>query len=160
MVVRANNAETAKPAYKILVSACLAGINRAYDGKNRLKKRVKELVDSSLAIPVCPEVLGGLKTPRAACEIVGGDGSDVLSGKAKVITIHGEDITKKIICGSRKVLKIARRYKIKKAVLKSNSPSCGVGKIYDGTFSGLLKKGNGVLASLLRQNGLEVDRES
>ena len=114
------------------------------------------MVEDGLAIPVCPEVLGGLRIPRENSEITGGNGSDVLEGKARVITISGKDVTSNFIKGAKVVLAFAKKYRIKKAILKSNSPSCGLGKIYDGSFTSKLINGSGVTASLLRQKGIKV----
>jgi len=139
-----------------MVSACLAGIDCTYTGKNKLKPSIKKMVDDGIAIPVCPEAMGGMGIPRENSEIVGGDGSDVLKGRARVITISGRDVTKTYIRGARAALSIARIYGIKKAVLKSKSPACGAGRIYDGSFTKKLKKGSGVTASLLCQKGIKV----
>jgi uncharacterized protein YbbK (DUF523 family) len=105
---------------------------------------------------VCPEVLGGLDTPRCPCEIVGGDGGDVLCGTARVLSRDGGDMTQPYVDGAKKTLEIARQCGARRAYLKSRSPSCGYGCIYDGTFSGKLKAGAGVAAQLLKQNGIEV----
>jgi uncharacterized protein YbbK (DUF523 family) len=138
----------------ILVSACLSGINCTWDGKNRLDKEVKKLVARKLALPVCPEVLGGRDIPRTRTEIKGGRGEDVLCGRAKVIDERGEDVTDEFIKGAYKALEIAKKHNIEKAILKSKSPSCGVGKIYDGSFKGRLVKGDGVTAALLKKEGI------
>lgn len=111
------------------------------------------------AIPVCPEVLGGSSIPREACEISDGDGERVLTGKAKVRTVSGKDVTEKLASGARKTLLMAKRFGIKRAVLKSKSPSCGCGMIYDGTFTGALKKGNGVTAALLLKHSIKIYNE-
>lgn len=140
----------------ILVSACLAGIDCTYRGKNKLKPAIKKMVDDGIAIPVCPEVMGGLGIPRENSEIVGGDGMDVLKGRARVITISGKDVTKVYIKGAKAALSIARIYSAKKAILKSKSPACGVGRIYDGSFTKKLRKGSGVTASLFCQKGITV----
>ena len=139
----------------ILVSACLAGINCAWDGKNRLNKEIKRLVDNKLAIPLCPEVLGGRDIPRTKAEIKSGSGEDVLDGKAKVFDENGKDLTDEFLKGAYLVLLDAKKHSIKKAVLKSKSPSCGVGSVYDGSFSGNLVRGDGVSAALLKREGLE-----
>jgi uncharacterized protein YbbK (DUF523 family) len=97
--------------------------------------------------------------PRENIELSGGDGRDLLDGKAKAISISGRDVTKTLIAGAYKVLEAAKRYDIKEAVLKSNSPTCGVGRIYDGTFSNTLRNGDGVLAALLKNNGIKVSTE-
>lgn len=140
----------------ILVSACLGGVNCRWNGENRLNKKIESLVKEKKAIPLCPEILGGLPTPRPPAEISGGTGIDVLDGKAKVIDREGSDITKNFILGAYEVLRIAKENKIRRAFLKSRSPSCGCGKIYDGTFKGRLKKGDGVLAALLKREGIKI----
>ena len=149
----------AKKPYKYIVSACLAGVSCTYKGGNKLHLQIKHLVDEGLAIPACPEVMGGLPIPRENSEIVGGDGADVLKKAASVLTSSGIDISKNYTRGARKILSLAKKHKINKAILKSNSPACGYGRIYDGTFRKVLKKGNGVLAELLRQNGIRVITE-
>ena len=141
-----------------LVSACLVGINCKYDGKNNKNKKIFEMYKKGELIPVCPEQLGGLSTPREPAETTG-DGSDVLKGKAKVLTISGKDITSNFVKGAEEVLKIAKDLNIKEVILKSKSPSCGYKKIYDGTFSKKLVDGNGVLASLLEQNKIKIHTE-
>ncbi len=140
----------------ILVSACLAGLNSKYNGKSNYNEYIEKLVKEGKAIMVCPEQMGGLPTPRDSCEIVCGDGGDVLSGKSNIMDSKGKNQTEKFIKGAEETLKVGRLYNIKKAILKSKSPSCGVGKIYDGTFSGKLIEGNGVTAELLIKNGFEV----
>ena len=144
----------------ILVSACLAGINCRYDGKNSLNKAVCGLVAGGGAIPVCPEQLGGLPTPRAPAEIKAGCGAGVLDGKCRVINKEGLDVTGNFIKGAEETLKIAVMVGVKKAVLKSGSPSCGCGRIHDGTFSGRMAEGNGVAAELLIREGIEVISET
>ena len=138
----------------ILVSACLAGVNCAWDGKNKLNKDIKDMVDKGLAIPVCPEVLGGRSVPRTKTELRGGNGEHVLDGKAKVFDENGKDVTSLFLKGARATLEVAKRHGIKKAILKSKSPSCGVGKIYDGNFRNNLVDGNGVTVALLIREGI------
>lgn len=145
--------------YIYLVSACLAGIDCTYNGKNRLNYDIKKLVEKGIALSVCPEVLGGASVPREICEISGGDGGDVLDKAAKVRTVSGKDITKKLISGARKTLVLAKSYGIKKAILKSRSPSCGMGMIYDGTFTCKLKRGDGVTTALLRGHNIKIYNE-
>lgn len=140
----------------IVVSACLAGVNCKYNGGNSCNLSVKELVSSGKAIPVCPEQLGGSPTPRIAAEIRGGTGADVLDGKCKVFRKDGKDVTGEFIKGAYEVLTIVKLVGAKKAVLKSKSPSCGYGKIYDGSFKGQLIGGNGVTAELLLRNGIVI----
>lgn len=132
-----------------LCSACLLGINCRYDGKNNLNKKVILLSRREILIPVCPEQLGGLSTPREICE---------LRGK-RVVTRSGKDVTKNFLRGAKEVLKIAKLLNIREAILKQKSPSCGCGKIYDGSFSGRIIKGYGVTASLLKKEGIKVISE-
>ena len=132
-----------------LCSACLLGINCRYDGKNKLNKKVIELVKRWILIPVCPEILGGLPIPREPAEQRG----------KKVITKSGKDVTKYFKKGAKEVLKIAKLFKAKKAILKQMSPSCGSGKIFDGTFSGKIKKGDGVTTALLKKNKIKIFSE-
>lgn len=139
-----------------IVSACLVGKCCVYDGSSNLVIQIKELMDSGRAVALCPEELAGLKTPRPTAEIFNGSGEDVLKGKAYIFNKEGKDITINIIKGSREFLNIAKEYAIKKAILKTRSPCCGKGKIYDGTFSNRLRKGNGVTTALLLKNGVEV----
>ncbi len=136
-----------------IVSACLAGIKCRYDGKNNTDEKIKKLVEEGKAIPVCPEVLGGLTIPRTPCEIIDNN------GKIKVINKKGIDCTKEFLEGAKKTLAIAQTVGAKKAILKSKSPSCGNGKVYDGSFSGKLIKGQGVTTKLLLDNDIKVCTE-
>ena len=137
-----------------IVSACLAGINCRYDGKNSLNAFVAELVKRGEAVPVCPEQLGGAPTPRIPCEITVCE-----SGAVKVLSKDGRDMTQTFVKGAEKVLAIAKANRATKAILKSNSPSCGCGYVYDGTFTGTKIPGNGLTAQLLIDNGIEVMTE-
>ena len=144
---------------KIIVSACLAGCPCRYDGKAQTDRTAAMLVAEGNAVPVCPECMGGLPTPRIPAEIVGGSGEDVLCGNARVIAWDGKvrlDVSDAFIKGAEEALRIAREAGAGEAILKANSPSCGFGTIYDGTFSGTRKEGNGVAAALLSQNGIKV----
>lgn len=141
----------------ILVSACLLGINCQYNGESDLTEKLLEfLKDKGEFVAVCPEVLGGMTIPRDGSEIVGGTGKDVVSKKAKVKSAKGKDVTKEFLKGAEKVLEFAKKNKVDLAILKAKSPSCGVGLIYDGTFSCKLIEGDGVTAALLRKNGVKV----
>lgn len=131
---------------KILVSACLLGVNCKYDGENNSSKEIDEFLKDYEVIPICPEIMGGLPTPRIAAERV----DDM------VLTKDGRDVTKEYIKGAKESLFLARKYNVKKALLKLRSPSCGYGKIYDGTFSHTITDGNGVTADLLKENGIEI----
>lgn len=143
----------------ILVSACLLGVCCKYSGGDNKNNRVIELMKKHSLIPICPEQLGGLSTPRKPAEIQAEDAKEVLEGKGKVLNTCGEDVTQNFIKGAYEALKIAELYNAKIAILKSKSPSCGCGLIYDGSFSGKLKRGNGVTAELLIQNGIKVYTE-
>ena len=131
---------------KILVSACLLGVNCKYSGGNNYSEEVMEYLKDYEIIPICPEQLGGLPTPRPASEIIGD----------KVINNEGTDVTSNYQKGAEEALKIAKLLGIKKALLKAKSPSCGNGKIYDGTFSGTLIDGDGITTKLLKENNIEV----
>ena len=131
--------------YKYIVSSCLAGIPCRYDGTCKKNEYVLSLVENGLAIPMCPEVLGGLSIPRDPAEIVDG----------RVITINGLDVSDNYKTGAYKVLDYCKKHNIKKAILMDKSPSCGL-RVYDGTFSGKLIDKKGITASLLIDNGIEV----
>ncbi len=134
----------------ILVSACLVGINCKYNGENNYNEKICNMVKEGKALPICSEQLGGLKTPRNPAEI------KIINGKRHVIDDEGNDVTENFERGANEVLKLAKSLNIKKAILKSRSPSCGLNKIYSGNFDKKLVDGNGVLAELLKQNGIEV----
>jgi uncharacterized protein YbbK (DUF523 family) len=146
---------------KVLVSACLIGENV------RFNKRVKIYENSRLGdwklqgrlVPFCPEVAGGLPVPRPCSEISGQDGSTVLQGYAKVMNIKGKDVTQYFLTGAQKALELACLHKIKLAVLKDGSPSCGSTYIYDGSFSGIKKPGKGITTVLLEKNSIRVFSE-
>lgn len=146
-------------ATRYIASSCLAGLATRYDGTAAPCGRVEAAVERGAAIPFCPEQGGGLTTPRAPAEIVGGDGRDVLKGNARVVTKNGEDVTEEFIRGARQMLSLAQLTGASAAILKSNSPSCGAGTIYDGTFSGNMVEGDGVAAALLREAGLKIFTE-
>lgn len=143
---------------KILCSACLLGVNCRYNGQTKPNEKVIALFKEEVLIPVCPEQLGGLPTPRTPAETTG-DGSLVLNGKAKVMSKTGVDVTESFTKGAKEVLKLAKLFDISEAILKQRSPSCGCGKIPDGTFSNVFVRGDGVLAALLKQNGLKIISE-
>lgn len=141
----------------ILVSACLAGIPCRYDGRAKPDPQIIDAVARGSAIPACAEQLGGMSTPRPPAEIVGGDGTDVLDGRARVVTTDGDDVTEEFVRGAHQVLEIARRARAQQAVLQARSPSCGCGEIYDGTHSGARVAGDGVVSALLKRHDIEVD---
>ena len=134
----------------ILVSSCLLGMNCKYNGKNNFNAKVKELENYHHFIAVCPEVLGGLGVPRMPSEIL----------DKKVINCNIIDVTKEFILGANETLSIAIRHHCQLAILKSNSPSCGFGQIYDGSFSSTLVNGNGITADLLHKNGIAILNEN
>jgi len=141
----------------ILVSACLLGIDCKYNGSNSLSKAVLEfLKDKGSFVVCCPELLGGLSIPRGPYEIIGGTGKEVIEGKARVESDRGEDVTEEFLKGARRTLEFVEQNDIELAILKSGSPSCGVDRVYDGTFSGTLIKGDGVAAALLRSKGVRL----
>jgi uncharacterized protein YbbK (DUF523 family) len=139
-----------------LVSACLCGVNCKYNGKSNLKHSFMELLQEGDVIPICPEQLGGLTTPRLPAEIKAGSGQDVLAGNSKVLNKDGDDVTDNYIRGAYETLKIAKLAGVDTAILKSRSPSCGSGYIYDGSFSYKLRRADGVTAALLKENGIQV----
>lgn len=140
----------------ILVSACLCGVNCRYDGADNNIEIIHKLLKEGAALPVCPEQLGGLATPRIACEIQGGTGVDVLDKKAKVINKANTDLSENFIRGAEETLKLALATGVTKAVFKSRSPSCGAGQVYDGSFKSKLIPGDGVTTALLKKHGIEV----
>ena len=133
-----------------LISGCLVGINCKYNGKNNYNEKAFELVKSRKAIPICPEQLGGLMTPRIPAEI------KIIDGKRRVINKNGEDVTEQFEKGANEVLELCKKLNIEKVILQPRSPSCGVGKIYSGDFNGTLVDGNGITAQLLIDNGIDV----
>ncbi|NLC77828.1 MAG: DUF523 domain-containing protein [Clostridia bacterium] len=143
-----------------IVSACLAGVKCKYNAEDNLHPQIRELLKQERVQLVCPEQLGGLSTPRCPAEIAGGSGEDVWSGKAQVLTREGTDVTGNFIRGGEETLRIARLLGAKGAILKEGSPSCGSSLIYDGTFQGVKKPGQGVTAALLRKEGLKVYSEN
>ena len=143
----------------ILVSACLLGEAVRYNGgDNRCDHALlKRWLDEGRVVPVCPEVAGGLPTPRPPAEITrGGGGRAVLDGEARVLAINGRDVTEAFIGGAEHALLKVREMGIRIAVLKEGSPSCGSGAIYDGSFSSQLIPGNGVFAQLLLDEGFTI----
>ena len=142
-----------------LCSACLLGVKCRYDGKIKPHPKVLELAKKEILIPICPEQFGGQSTPRLDVEIQSGDGLKVLNGTAKCVESNGTEVTQQFISGAEEVLKLAKLYGIKEAILKQRSPSCGSGQIYDGTFSKTLIKGDGVTTALLKRKGIKVISE-
>jgi len=139
-----------------LISACLLGVRCTWSGNNNRNDRAIELSRVETLIPVCPEQLGGLATPRAPQEIQGGTGEDVLDNKCRVLNKNGEDVTSEFIRGAEETLEIARQLNIREFIARSRSPSCGCGQIYDGTFRDRLMDGDGVSTALLRRSGIRI----
>lgn len=131
---------------RIAVSACLLGENCKYNGGNNFSEKVSEYVKGHEVIPVCPEVFGGLPTPREPSEIVDG------------IVRHkdGSSVDKEFRKGAEAAFKIIKEKEVELVILQSRSPSCGVNTIYDGSFSGKIIKGHGVFAEILLRNGIKV----
>ena len=140
---------------KLLISSCLLGIPCRYDGRSKPVPLPKELTDNFELIPVCPEVMGGLPTPRPPAEIVSRS-----AGAIKVVNSEGVDVTENYLAGAGKALEIAKANGCSCALLKEKSPSCSGGQVYDGTFSKTLTDGDGVTAALLKSNSIKVFGES
>lgn len=146
----------------ILISACLAGKAVRYDAKGFpvTDPRLLEGLSKKRLLPFCPEVSGGLATPRSPAEIQGGTGLDVLAGRARIVNALGEDVTDGFLLGAHKALAFAKKNRIVAAILKEKSPSCGSHTVYDGTFSGHLMPGSGVTAALFREHHIQVFNET
>jgi uncharacterized protein YbbK (DUF523 family) len=140
----------------ILVSACLAGINCTYKAGNNRNEKVIKLVRKGKAIPVCPEQLGGLSTPRSGSRIISGNGNDALDGKSKVMTDDGEDVTQQYIKGANETLAIAKNFNVSAVILKQGSPSCGNGYTQGGLNSREKTAGDGITVALMKRNGIKV----
>ena len=135
----------------LIVSKCLAGIPCRYDGKDNLVPEIKALVERGEAVAVCPEVLGGLPTPRTPSE---------LQPDGRVLNKQGEDVTAQFVSGAERALEICREHGCAGAILKARSPSCGKGVIYDGSFAGKRVPGSGVFAQMLLDAGIPVMTEA
>lgn len=132
-----------------LISACLCGVCCRYDGSSFSIDRFVRLAENGLALPVCPELLGGLIVPRPPCELSGG----------RVISKDGDDLTEDFLRGAQRTLELALKHQIRYVIFKERSPSCGCGTVFDGSFSGCLVPGEGVATALLRQYGITVFSE-
>ena len=135
---------------RILVSACLLGVYCRYNGERKQMDGIERLMECAELIPVCPEILGGLPTPRPAAERVGD----------RVMNREGADVTEAYRRGAEETLRLAELFGAKMALLKERSPSCGMGKIHDGSFLGRIVDGSGVTAELLAAHGISVYGES
>lgn len=134
----------------ILISACLLGINCKYNGSNNNIPDIIKQMENVTLISICPEQLGGLTTPRPPAEI---------NEEARILSKEGNDVTKQFLFGAEETLKIAMMYNCEYAILKERSPSCGSNQVYDGSFTGKVKPGEGITASLLKRNGIKVYSE-
>ncbi|MFZ5641618.1 MAG: DUF523 domain-containing protein [Bacillota bacterium] len=143
----------------ILVSCCLLDLHAKYDGGTNANTLLMDYTRLGKYIPVCPEQLGGLPTPRSPVEITGGSGEDVIWGNKKACGEDGRDVTAEFIKGAGEILKIARAFPVTAAILKERSPSCGSSLIYDGTFQHITKPGQGVTTALLRKHNIPVYSE-
>ena len=132
-----------------LCSACLLGINCRYNGKNKMNEKVLEIAKKEVLIPVCPEQLAGMSTPRNSAEIVDG----------KILEQDGRDMTRIYMNGVSEAMKVVEMLGVTEAILKQKSPTCGCGKIYDGTFSGNLTDGDGLFTKALKQKNIKVVSE-
>jgi len=137
----------------VIVSACLLGIKCRYDGGNSLDERLLAMASEVTFIPLCPEQLGGLSTPRVPAQIVKGNGEDVLNSRAKVVDASGRDVTKQFLNGAEEVKRIAKLMRVSTVIMKEKSPSCGVRFISknDSTIEGM-----GVTSALLMREGIRV----
>ncbi len=146
---------------KILVSSCLLGEKVRYDGKIlQYDSRLNQLHKVGIVLSFCPEIAGGLDVPRIPAEIQDSSGESVLDGVSRIVRRDGVDVTDAFVLGANKALETVKSYGIAIAILKSKSPSCGSVTIYDGTFSGRLREGQGVTAALLQKNGVKIFQES
>ena len=134
----------------LIVSKCLAGVPCRYDGKDNLVPEIRALVEAGEAVAVCPEVLGGLPTPRVPSEI---------QPDGRILSKQGEDVTAQFVSGAQCAMAICREHNCTGAILKARSPSCGKGTVYDGSFTGTRVPGNGVFAQMLLRAGIPVMSE-
>lgn len=130
----------------VLISACLLGVNCRYNGSGGMLEEREELMNCAQLVPVCPEILGGLPTPRPPAERI----SD------RVMTCEGDDVTAQYARGAEEALKLARQFGARYALMKERSPSCGSGEIYNGTFAHVRVPGDGVASAMLKAAGIEV----
>ncbi|HEV2613838.1 MAG TPA: DUF523 domain-containing protein [Gammaproteobacteria bacterium] len=148
---------------KILFSGCLLGQKVRYDGRDNLQTnaRLQSPIKAGNVISICPEMAGGLPTPRPPAEIEPGKNvGDIFSGIGRILTNLGDDVTAEYLLGAQKTLELAQKHDIRVAVLKARSPSCGSKQVYDGTHSGIKIDGMGVTAALLTLHGIHVFDET
>lgn len=135
------------------MSGCLLGIKCRYDGTSRPHPGLKEMLEGKVPIPVCPEQLGGLPTPRPPAEISSGDGEEVLLGRAQILNVEGQDVTENYLRGAEETLRIAQIYQVTEALFQDKSPACGVEHIVK---KGKVAKGKGVATARLEAQGIKV----
>ena len=147
----------------LLVSACLLGVACRFDGQSCPAPEIAHLAARGRVVAFCPEVAGGLPTPRPPAEIeeaaAGLDGHAVLDGRTRVARSDGIDVTAPFVKGAQAALSLVQHLRIRQAILKADSPSCGAGRIHEGRFEGRLVPGDGVAAALLKRNGIKVVTE-
>lgn len=148
--------------HKILISACLLGENVRYDGKNSLSNSdtLQAWKIQGRLIPLCPEVAGGLAIPRPAAEIEAGNAEAVIKGEGTIRHKEGTDVTDAFMVGAEMALALCIQHDIRIAILKEGSPSCGVNRLNDGSFSGTKIQGQGLTARLLERHGIAVFSEN
>ncbi len=146
---------------KILISACLLGQPVRYDGKAKEVRHpvLQRWQEEGRLVPLCPEVSGGLPVPRPVAEITACTAEDVIDGRGQVLTEDGDEVSRYFLCGAQHALILCRQQKIRLAILKENSPSCGATQVYDGSFNAKLTTGMGITTALLRHNGITVFSE-
>jgi len=145
---------------KIVVSACLLGFKCRWDGESRPCEKLIDLYKKGEILPICPEELGGLSTPRIPSEVKCGDGSGVVKGVNFVFDKNGKDVTKNFLIGAEKAVELAKKFGATGFLGKSKSPSCGSGCTYDGTFTGKLIKGDGVAVAFFKKNKFNILTEN
>jgi uncharacterized protein YbbK (DUF523 family) len=138
---------------RIVISACLAGLQTRYDGTSRPHPRLAQLATWAVLVPVCPEILGGLGIPRTPCNFLGGDGHDVLRGEARIVDRNGTDLTASFVRGATEVLRVVELVSPHLIVFKEGSPSCGVRKV---DFGGSKRPGCGVVTAMLAAKNIPV----
>lgn len=143
----------------IIVSSCLLGLRAKYDGGRNTADLLLQYAGRGRYLPLCPEQLGGLPVPRPPAEIQGGTGADVLAGRARVVGRDGRDLTAAFVSGAEELRRVVAIFPVTAAILKARSPSCGVGRIYDGSFGHVSQSGSGVAAAVLAALGVPLYTE-
>jgi uncharacterized protein YbbK (DUF523 family) len=143
-------------AIRIVLSACLAGLNTRYDGSSRPHPKLNELRGGSVLVPVCPEILGGLGIPRFPCRFSGGDGAAVLRGEATITDTHGTDRTASFLRGAEETLRIVELVSPDLIIFKEGSPSCGIRRV---DIGGEKRRGCGVVTAMVGGRGVRIISE-